>query len=258
MQVRPLGKTSLPVSPIGYGVFKIGRNLKTKYPSSYDLPDEATVERLLNAVLDSGVTYIDTAPAYGLSEERIGRAIGHRRGEYVLSTKVGETFDNGVSTYDFSREAVQQSIERSLERLQTDVLDLVFVHSDGNDLAIQNETDAVDTLLDLKRQGAIRFVGLSGKSIEGARRALQWADAIMVEYHLQDRSHAEVMAEAAARGIGVIVKKGLAAGHLPAEEAIRFVLGNPSVNSLIIGGLNPEHLRANITVAESVLRRSVA
>jgi aryl-alcohol dehydrogenase-like predicted oxidoreductase len=253
MNSRPLGQTGLHLSPIGYGAFKIGRNQNVKYPQPYDLPNEDAVERLLNTLLDKGITYIDTAPAYGLSEERIGKSIAQRRREFVLSTKVGETFENGVSTYDFSAAAVRQSIHRSLERLKTDVLDLVLVHSNGNDLEIQNETDAVAVLCELKQQGLITAIGLSGKTVEGARRALTWADVIMVEYHLQDRSHEAVIAEAAEAGIGVIVKKGLAAGHLPAEEAIRFVLGNQNISSLIVGGLSLDHMQSNIAVAESLV-----
>lgn len=245
MQQRTLGTTGLSVSALGFGAFKIGRNEKVKYPTPYDLPDEAAVERLLNSVLDLGISYIDTAPAYGLSEERIGRAIGHRRQEFVLSTKVGETFENGQSVYDFSAGAVRESVSRSLQRLRTDVLDLVFIHSDGRDLAVLYESDVVETLRDLKAAGKVRAIGFSGKTVEGARAALVWADAIMVEYHLEDTSHADVIDEAAALGLGVVVKKGLASGHLPAQEAIRFVLDNPHVSSLIIGGLSAEHVRAN-------------
>jgi len=252
MQSRPLGKTGFSVSPIGFGAFKIGRNQKIKYPQPYDLPDERTVESLLNSLLDMGITYIDTAPAYGLSEERIGKSIAHRREEFVLSTKVGETFEDGVSTYDFSEEGVHRSIQRSLERLKTDVLDLVFLHSDGDDLSILNETDAVAALCDLKQQGLIKAVGMSGKTVKGARQSLEWADVLMVEYHLNDQSHEEVIAEAVARGIGVIVKKGLAAGHLDADEAIRFVLSHRNISSLIIGGLNLDHMRCNLAVVNKM------
>ena len=249
---RPLGRTGLDVSVIGYGAFKIGRNEGIKYPNAYDLPDDDAVARLLNGILDLGVTYIDTAPAYGLSEERIGRAVAHRRGEFVLSTKVGETFENGRSTYDFSREGIEASLARSLRRLRTDVLDLVFIHSDGNDLAIQRDTAAVGTLQRLKATGAIRAIGLSGKTVAGAREAFDWADVLMVEYHLDDTSHAEVMAEAAARGIGVVVKKGLASGRLPAGDALRFVLSNPQVSSVVVGGLNLDHIRTNIAAVAGI------
>ena len=249
MPQRSLGRTGLMTSPLGFGAFKIGRNQKIKYPQPYDLPGEPEVTRLLNGILDLGVTLIDTAPAYGLSEERIGNVIAHRRREFVLSTKVGETFENGSSTYDFSAAAIRQSIERSLRRLRTDVLDLVFLHSPGNDLEILTRTDAVATLQELKQDGLVRAIGLSGKTVEGAQHALAWADALMVEYHLGDRSHEPVIKEAARHGLGVIVKKGLAAGHLPPADAIRFVLANAHVSSLIIGGLNLAHIAENVAVA---------
>ena len=76
----------------------------------------------------------------------------------------------------------------------------------------------------------------------------------MVEYHLAERSHEAVMSEAAARGIGVVVKKGLASGHLSAGEAIRFVLANADVASLIVGGLSLEHFRENVKIASDIPR----
>ncbi|MBI5756917.1 MAG: aldo/keto reductase [Planctomycetales bacterium] len=243
---RPLGRTGLLVSPLGYGAFKIGRNEGIKYPTKYELPSDDKVARLLNGVLDLGITHIDTAPAYGLSEERIGQAIGHRRGSFTLSTKVGETFENSRSRFDFSRDGIRASVERSLKRLRTDVIDVLFIHSDGDDLRILNETDAVTTLLDVKQAGLVRSVGMSGKAVAGATAALAWADVVMVEYHLHDRSHEPVIAEAASRGVGVIVKKGLGSGHLAAAEAISFVLDNPHVSSMVVGSLNLEHLRANV------------
>jgi len=249
MKPRLLGKTGLSVSPIGFGAFKIGRNEKTKYSQPYPLPDDQTADRLLNGVLDLGITHIDTAPAYGLSEERIGRSLAHRRREFTLSTKVGEIFEQGQSRYDFTGQAVRASVEQSLKRLRTDVLDVVFIHSHGADIEIQQSTDVVPTLCDLKQQGFIRAIGLSGKTAAGANLALDWADVLMVEYHLTDQSHAGVIAAASESGIGVIIKKGLASGQLAAGEAIRFVLANRGVAGLVVGGLNLEHLRANIATA---------
>jgi aryl-alcohol dehydrogenase-like predicted oxidoreductase len=255
MNARPLGRSGIAVTPIGFGAFKIGRNEKTKYATSYPLPDEQAVERLLSGLLDMGVAYIDTAPAYGLSEERIGRAISHRRSEFTLSSKVGESFEHGESRYDFSAAALRASIEQSLRRLKTDVLDIVFIHSDGRDVEIQQSSDAVPTLVEIKRQGLVRAIGLSGKTVEGARLALDWADVLMVEYHVEDPSHGPVIASAAERGVGVVVKKGLASGELPAEEAIGFVLANPAIDSLVIGGLNLEHFQANVSLARQVAAR---
>lgn len=252
MSSHPLGKTNLPVSPIGFGAFKIGRNQNTKHAGHYELPDDQAVERLLNGVLDLGITYIDTAPAYGTSEERIGRAIGHRRKEFTLSTKVGEIFENGQSRYDYSAAAVCASIEQSLARLRTKVLDLVFIHSNGADVEVQQSTDIVPVLQELKWRGLVRGIGLSGKTVAGARLALDWADVIMVEYHLEDPSCADVISAAAERGVGVVVKKGLASGKLPAGEAIGFVLANRGVSSLVVGGLNLNHIQANVASATQI------
>lgn len=256
MDLRTIGNSGLQVFPVGFGAFKIGRNQGIKYPRGYELPSEAEVDRLLNGVLDSGINLIDTAPAYGLSEERIGGSIARRRDEYVLSTKVGETFANGQSTYDFSATAIRESVERSLRRLKTDVVDLLFLHSDGDDHRLLFETDAVETILACKSSGLAKAVGLSGKTVAGARSALEWADVLMVEYHLNDLSHAEVIAEAAGTGVGVLVKKGLAAGRIPAAEAIRFLLNNPGVSAAVVGGLNIQHLHENVATARSVQRRA--
>jgi len=252
MAPRRLGRTDLHLTPIGFGAFKIGRNQGIKYPQGYELPDERAVERLLNGVLDLGVNYIDTAPAYGLSEERVGKSLAGRRREFVLSTKVGETFENGRSTYDFCAASIRASVERSLRRLRTDVIDIVYVHAHADDVTILRETDAVSALLAARDAGLVRAVGFSGKTLDAARLALTWADMLMVEYHLNDRSHEPLLAEAATAGVGVTVKKGLSSGHLPAADAIHFVLSSPHVTSMVIGGLNLEHLRQNIEVARAV------
>ncbi len=252
MVQRRLGLGGPLVSPVGFGAFKIGRNQKIKYDQAYELPDEAEVTRLLNGLLDVGINYFDTAPAYGLSEERLGSAIGHRRSEFRLSTKVGETFERGESRYDFSRVAIESSVVRSLKRLRTDVLDVVFLHSPGDDLAILNRTDAVATLTRLRESGAVKAIGLSAKSPEGAHAAIDWANVVMVEYHQGDRSQEAAIAAATAAGVGVVVKKGLAAGSLPASDAIRFVLANPGVSSMVIGSLSRAHMEDNLRTAFDV------
>ncbi|MEM7229240.1 MAG: aldo/keto reductase [Planctomycetota bacterium] len=247
-----LGQTDLHVSPIGFGAFKIGRNVGTKYPRGYDLPADDDVSVLLNTVVDMGINYIDTAPAYGLSEARIGAALHHRRDDIVLSTKVGERFDDGQSSYTFSASAVRTSLESSLRALRTDAVDLVLVHSDGNDLDILHQTDTVDGLLRAREDGLTRCIGFSGKSVAGAAAALPWSDVIMVEYHANDTSHDAVMRDAHAGGVGVVVKKGLASGHLAPPDAIPFVLRHPAVDSLVIGGLNAAHIRENLDIASTM------
>lgn len=255
MQSRRLGSTDLDVSSIGYGAFKIGRNQKIKYAAPYDLPTDEEVRALLHALLDLGVSYIDTAPAYGLSEERIGAALGDCSEEFTLSTKVGEEFTDGASEYCFDRAHVTQSIERSLRRVRRDVLDLVYVHAPADDLDVIRDTDVVPTLQSLRDVGKVRYIGFSGKTVGAARAALTWADALMVEYHLENRTHAPVIAEAAERGVGVVVKKGLASGRLDPAGAIEFLLSNPAIDSMVVGGLNIEHVRANVEIAERVRAR---
>jgi len=245
MEYSVLGSTELSVSRLGFGAFKIGRNQKIKYEQGYELPDEATVAKLLNAILDLGINYIDTAPAYGVSEERIGRAISHRRDEFVLSTKVGERFENGTSYYEFDRKSVETSLRNSLANLRTDVLDMVLIHAPGDDVRVLTETPVVEVLQEHKAAGTIRAIGFSGKTTEAAQLALAWADVLMVEYHLNDTSHRSIIEQAGQRSIGVVVKKGLAAGRLSPEEAIPFVLNTPGVNSLVIGGLSLAHIEAN-------------
>lgn len=253
MNQRPLGNTGLPVSPIGFGAFKIGRNQGIKYDRPYELPTPLQVQSLINQLIALNITYFDTAPAYGLSEERLGQTLPKVRTGLTVSTKIGETFIDGKSTYDYSGQSIEQSIQRSLSRLKTHQLDMVFIHSNGDDMHILEKSDAVATLQKFKDQGLIKAIGFSGKTVQGAQAALSWADALMVEYHLEDRSHEDVIAQAAKQGVGIVVKKGLASGKLPASEAIQFVLGNPGVSTLIIGGLNIEHMRKNLASAAAVL-----
>lgn len=252
---RRLGRSDLRVSPIAFGAFKIGRNIGVKYADHYQLPAEIDAARLLHAVLDLGINLIDTAPAYGVSETRIGQALADRRREFVLCTKVGETFIDGRSTYDFSASAIEQSVENSLRALRTDVVDVLLLHAPADDLAVLQQTDAVSTLQDLKARGATRLIGLSGKTLAAEWAALSWADVLMIEYNALDRTHAPSIAAAAAAGVGVLVKKGLAAGRLPAEEAIPAVLEVPGVASLVVGSLRIDHLRNNLALAQNSTAR---
>jgi aryl-alcohol dehydrogenase-like predicted oxidoreductase len=237
---------------VSFGAFKLGRNEGAKYPQGYELPDEAAAGRLLNDLLDQGCRAIDTAPAYGLSEERIGRHVSHRRKEFLLTTKVGESFVEGVSTYDFSREAVERSVHQSLKRLKTNVLDLVLIHSPGNDEDVLTQTPVVETLQKFRERGDIRRIGLSGKTPAGAKLALDWADALMVEFHQQNVSHLAVMREAQAAGVVVLVKKGLASGQLDPQSAVEFIAREASVSSLVLGTLKLENFLAAKRWAENV------
>jgi aryl-alcohol dehydrogenase-like predicted oxidoreductase len=254
MELRPLGTTGLDVSPIGFGAFKIGRNQKIKYESSYELPSYAEVDALLGGLLDAGINLFDTAPAYGSSESQIGRFLAgnSRREEVVLCSKVGEQFVEGTSIHAFDRASVTRSLDESLRSLRTARIDVVNVHSDGNDLAILRESDVLEVLAERKDLGDIGHVGFSGKTLEGHRACLEEHSSIevlMVELNPLERAHEELLAAAAERGVGILVKKGLAAGKIPAETAIPWILGHPEVASILVGSRSLEHMRANLDLA---------
>ncbi len=136
---RPLGGTGLTVSPLGLGTVKFGRDQGVKYPAGFPIPDDREAADLLALARDLGINLIDTAPAYGRSEERLGPLLRGQREQWVIVSKVGEEFVGGQSVFDFSAAHTRRSVERSLKRLETDHIDLVLVHSDGNDLDILRE-----------------------------------------------------------------------------------------------------------------------
>ncbi|NBA93955.1 aldo/keto reductase [Pseudomonas sp. R5(2019)] len=258
---RPLGSTGLSVSPLGLGTVKLGRDQGVKYPNGFTIPDDQQARLLLKQARELGINLIDTAPAYGRSEERLGPLLRGQRQDWVIVSKVGEEFDNGVSSFDFSAEHTRFSVERSLKRLETDFIDLVLVHSDGNDLQILDETGVYETLAALKREGKIRGFGFSGKTIEGGLKALQTGDCAMVTYNLNEQGERPVIDYAAAHGKAILVKKALASGHVclspgidPVRASFQLLFEHPGVTSAIVGTINPVHLAHNVATAAAVLR----
>ena len=253
MLARSLGRTGMSVSPIGFGSVKLGRNQKTQY-GDFAIPTDRQAERLLWGILDLGINLIDTAPAYGQSESRIGRILSSRRKEFILSTKVGERFEQGQSHYDFSAVSIRQSVSDSLRRLRTDYLDIVLVHSHGRDHEILEQSDVVETLQALRAEGCIRAIGFSGNIPEQELRCLDWADVMMITYHLEDPTRLELLQQAKSQGVGVLIKKGLDSGRLAPSQAIPPILANRCVESLIVGGINLEHFQENCRLAGETIK----
>jgi aryl-alcohol dehydrogenase-like predicted oxidoreductase len=257
---RPLGDSGLIVSPLGLGTVKLGRDQGVKYPNGFTIPDDAAARALLDQARGLGINLIDTAPAYGVSEERLGPLLRGQREDWVIVSKVGEEFIGGQSSFDFSPRHARQSLERSLQRLETDRIDLLLVHSDGNDVAILRDSGVYETLAELKREGKIRAFGLSGKTVEGGLLALQQGDCAMVTYNLAEQGERAVLDHAAAHHKGILVKKALASGHavLAGEDPLRasfeLVFGHPGVTAAIVGTINPQHLAANAATAAAVIR----
>ena len=240
----------MKVAPLALGTVKLGRNTDVKYPEGFDLPTDRAVRELLAEAQRLGVNLLDTAPAYGSSEERLGRLLPGRREDWLLCTKTGETYGRKGSAHDYSRKATLASVHASLRRLQTDYLDLVLVHSNGEDRRIIEETEVLAALADLKRQGSIRAYGFSGKRPEETRLALPQVDVLMLPLSQADQSHLPLVAEAAAQGKGLLLKKIFDSGHAAdPSAAIRFALGQPGVSAAVIGTVNPAHLAQNIAAA---------
>jgi aryl-alcohol dehydrogenase-like predicted oxidoreductase len=248
-----LGSTGINISALGLGTVKFGRNQQVHYPQSFALPSDAEIQNLLARAKELGINLLDTAPAYGNSEERLGKLLGTKRAEWIISTKVGEEFVAGKSEYNFTPDATVKSIERSLQRLNTDYLDLVLVHSNGEDKKIIEESDIFTTLDKLKKSGKIRAYGMSTKTVEGGKLAVEQADVVMVMHNPVYIEEQPVIAYAHQNKKGIFIKKALASGHLqkipssdPVNTAMRFIFSEPGVNSVIIGTLNPEHLTRNV------------
>jgi aryl-alcohol dehydrogenase-like predicted oxidoreductase len=261
MKFRSLGSTGMDVSVLGFGTVKLGRDQGVKYPGTFTIPDDREAQALLNLARDLGINLIDTAPAYGNSEERLGKLLKGQRQSWIIGSKCGEEFVNGASQFDFSEPHIVHSVERSLKRLNTDYLDLVLIHSDGNDLHILQNTPALETLANLKQQGKIRAIGMSTKTIEGGLLAARHSDVVMVTYNLHEQQESEVLDYCQQHHKGVLIKKALGSGHLPLVKnhpdpvatSLQFVLQHQGVSSVIIGTISPQNLRHNV---ECVLRYS--
>lgn len=281
---RPLGRTGLHVSEIGFGALEIGRDWAPDVnPGQHQAPTFDDAARTLNGVLDLGINLIDTAPAYWDSEDFIGRALAHRRGEYVLATKVGEHCDRSGSKYDYSAEATRGFIEESLRRLRTDHIDLLQIHSASLEVLERGETWAA--MDEARRAGKARFLGMTG-GVREAIRAIELGgyDTVQVPYHLLNIDAAErLFPLAEERGVGVLIMRSLAGGKLTAKferhadaavrdairsfleltptsspdelagVALKFALAPRAVTSLLVGSRTTERLKESIAAARGTL-----
>jgi aryl-alcohol dehydrogenase-like predicted oxidoreductase len=269
---RTLGRTGLQVTMLGYGAMEL-----RGAPRARDIT-ESQAETILNAVLDAGINYIDTSIDYGLSEERIGRYIGHRRDSYYLASKCGCLVGAAAaprgqrSPHLFTRDNVVAGVEQSLERMKTDHLDLVQFHISPSRQTLE-ENGALEALLELRAAGKVRFVGMSG-TLPHLRDhiAMGVFDVFQIPYSAVEREHEAAITAAAKAGAGIVVRGGAAKGA-PAEGkqtgvqwqrwqqarlgdlldgmsavefVLRFTFSHPDMHTTIVGTVNPAHLRANL------------
>ena len=273
---RELGRTGLQVTALGYGAMEL-----RGAPRARDIT-EAQAETILNAVLDAGINYIDTSIDYGLSEERIGRYIGHRRAEYYLASKCGclvgaPPAPRGQSgPHVFTRENVVAGVEQSLARMKTDYLDVVQFHSSPSRQTLEAQ-GALDALLELKAAGKVRFIGMSGTLPNLTDHiAMGVFDVFQIPYSAVEREHEAAIAAAARSGAGIVIRGGAAKGAptegkqaglqwerwrraqlddlldgmSPMEFILRFTFTNPDLDTTIVGTISPDHLRANLDILQ--------
>lgn len=277
MQKNQLGRTALAVTQLGYGSMGI------RGPRTWGVRvvSEEAADRLLNAVLDAGINFIDTAPDYGHSEERIGRYISSRRSEFYLATKCGCAYvqheDHLEIGHVWNKDVIQRNIETSLRRLRTDYVDVLQFH--GGDAETLQRQGLVELLTSFRDQGIIRAIGISS-SLPHLPGLIDLGvfDTFQIPYSCLAPEHHGWITDAAATGAGIIIRGGIAHGGpnaeiqrpalndiwtrakldevLPegmsrAELILRYTLSHPHCHTTIIGTCNPQHLAENIAAAAS-------
>ena len=271
---RALGRTGLQVTMLGYGAMEL-----RGAPRGRDVTDKQA-ETILHAVLDAGINYIDTSIDYGVSEERIGRYIGDRRSEYYLASKCGclvgaPPAPRGQSSpHVFTRDNIMAGVEQSLARMRTDYLDVLQFHISPSRRALQ-EHGALEAVLELKRAGTVRFVGMSGTLPNLPDQiAMGVFDVFQIPYSAVEREHESLITAAAKAGAGIVVRGGAAkgaptegkhegvqwgrwqkvrlddllGGMTPMEFILRFTFTHPNLHTNIVGTINPAHLQHNVDV----------
>jgi len=272
---KTLGRTGLNVTQLGYG------SMGLRGPRTWGVrvvSDEAADE-FLNTVLDAGINFIDTAPDYGISEERIGRYISSRRNEFYLATKCGCAYtqhdDHLEINHVWKRDVLQRNIETSLKRLQTGHVDLLQFH--GGDAETLQREGLIDTMMEFRDQGLIRFIGASS-SLPNLPSLIDLAvfDAFQIPYSCLAPEHHDLILRAAEAGAGIILRGGIAQGGpdaeiqrpklndvwtaarleevLPdgmkrAELILRYTLSHPHCHTTIVGTCNHDHFAENIAAA---------
>jgi len=274
---RKLGRTGLDVTVLGYGAMELRNQEGYRRPLA---PGQA--QQVLNAVLDAGINFIDTSIDYGESEENIGKYISHRRGEYFLASKCGcpagvdePSMRSGDRRHSYTRENITAGVNQSLKRMKTDYLDLIQFHHGPSPQALKEE-GSIETLLELKRQGKVRFIGSSSTLPTLLDHINMGAfDAFQIPYSALEREHEEAISQAAKAGAGTIIRGGVARGvgqsgqgrtdtwrlwdrarlddllgdMTKMEFILRFTISHPGMSTTIVGTLNPSHLMENVAAA---------
>jgi 1-deoxyxylulose-5-phosphate synthase len=289
MQYRKLGNTDLEVSALSLGTVALGMRygIAPKQESTEEAgmkpPSDTEAIQLVHRAIDEGINFIDTARAYGRSEEVLGSALYDRRDKVVLTTKLGcHDADGNLLHGNALREHMNDSVATSLKLLRTDWVDLLMLHSATVDV-LQN-SEAIDILQELQTQGKTRYIGASTYGLEAPRIAIgKGVNALQVAYNILDQRMDEIFPLAEKNGVGVIVRSVFLKGALtpraddlpdrlaPLREksdavkqlagqltppmnriqtALRFVLSQSNITSALVGVHTQAELEASLQVAQ--------
>jgi len=265
MKMRAFGKSDIKVSTLGFGAGHIGESNLT----------EAEISNLLNSVVDLGINLFDTARAYGLSEDRIGKHLAYRRNEIIISTKVGYGI-SGVS--DWTYDSVIMGIDDALKKLRTDYIDIVHLHSCS--LEVLQRGEVIEALTKSLENGKIRMAAYSGEN-DALLFAVSSGKFGSVQFSINlfdQRSIEGILPLTKKQNIGVIAKRPIA--NVPwrfkeqpygkyceeywlrmkkmnlqldmdwLEAAIRFTAYTEGVCSCIIGSSSIKNIRQNFMMLE--------
>src|SRR5437016_1827219 len=244
MQQRRLGNSNLEVSALGLGCMGMSQ--------SYGLPpDKQAMISLIRTAVERGVTFFDTAEIYGphTNEELVGEALAPIRRQVVIATKFGIKIENGQQVQDSRPEHIKQSVEGSLKRLRTDVLDLYYQHRVDPNVPIE---EVAGTVKELIAQGKVKHFGMSEAGVRTIRRAhaVQPVTAVQSEYSLWwRRPEEELLPTLEELAIAFVPFSPLGKGFLPGtiDEKTMFV---ESDFRNIVARFTPEALKANHTIVE--------
>jgi aryl-alcohol dehydrogenase-like predicted oxidoreductase len=244
MQTRNLGNGGLAVSALGFGCMGLNHH---RGPA----PDRVVMVALVRSAVDRGVTFFDTAEAYGpfTNEELVGEALQPFRNDVVIATKFGHDFTPGSDGLDSRPARIRQVAEDSLRRLRVDAIDLFYQHRVDPKIPIEDVAGAVKRLID---EGKVRHFGLCEAGAETIRRAhaVQTVTAVQSEYSLWWREpEAEVLPACEALGVGFVPYSPLGRGFLTGaiDETTSFG-GNDNRTSL--PRFTPEARKANRPVVD--------
>jgi len=214
MQTRQLGKTDLFITPLGFGSWAVGGG---GWQFGWGAQDDSESIAAINHALGLGINWIDTAAVYGLghSEEIVSRAIKERAERPYIFTKCSMVWDQeGKISHSLKRDSIRREVEDSLRRLQAEVIDLYQIHWPNPEDDIE---EGWSTLSDLKREGKVRYIGVSNFNVAQLRRAMaiDHVDTLQPPYSLiHPEVEDEILPFCQENGIGVIVYSPMMSGLL--------------------------------------------